>query len=87
MIVSVGPALVIGCRGPGRKLSVLTVSEGLAPAAGSREPTLAAAFYWKGPVKSGPPLQIDVVEDHVCHQIFSEGPVWTAFVGPVPAGG
>ena len=47
-------------------------------------------FYWKGPVrpvKRGPPLQLDVVEDQVWHKIFLEGTVWTAFVGPVPAGG
>ena len=68
----------------------LTVSVGLDPAAGSQEPTLAAAFYWRGPVrpvKKGPTLKLDVVDYQVWHHIFLEGTGCTTFVGPVPAGG
>ena len=77
MIVSVVLALVIECRCPARKRYVLPISEGLAPAARSREPTLAAVFYWKGPVepiKRGPPLQLDVVEDRFGIRSFWKEP-------------
>ena len=47
--------------------------------------TLAAVFYWKGPVrpiKRGTPLQLDVVEDKVWHEIIWKEPSGQLSLGP-----